>query len=339
MGGLNGTLERLYRREDLQPDELRHLFSQLVAGELDPLLLAALLVALKVKGESGAEIAAAARALRDASRAFPPPEGLFADCCGTGGDGAGTLNVSTGVAFVAAACGLPIAKHGNRSVSSRSGSSEVLAALGVDVRADVATSQRCLEETGVAFVFAPDYHPGIAHAMPVRKTLATRTLFNVLGPLVNPARPPCQLVGVYAPGLVRPVAEALHLLGVDKALVVHGSGLDEIALHGSTSAARVASGTIEPLRLAPGDAGLVHYPLADLRGGSAADNAAELVAVFSGGGRLAYRDAIAFNTGALLWTAGLSGDVRSGTNRALAAIEDGQASARLQRLREVSNGA
>ncbi|MGH8162462.1 MAG: anthranilate phosphoribosyltransferase, partial [Gammaproteobacteria bacterium] len=163
---MNAVLERLCRREDLAPIDLEALFARLVAGELDPLLLAALLVALKLKGETGAEIAAAARALRTAARPFPRPDYFFADTCGTGGDGKGTLNVSSGVAFCAAACGLPVAKHGNRSVSSRSGSADVLEALGVNLRADAVTARRCLDEAGLCFLFAPDYHPGIAHAMP-----------------------------------------------------------------------------------------------------------------------------------------------------------------------------
>ncbi|MDN5864967.1 MAG: anthranilate phosphoribosyltransferase [Gammaproteobacteria bacterium] len=336
---MNATLECLYRREDLAPVELEGLFAKLVAGKLDPVLLAALLVALKLKGESGAEIAAAARALRAASRPFSRPDYDFADCCGTGGDGLGTLNVSTGAAFAAAACGLPIVKHGNRSVSSQSGSADVLEGLGVNIHARPETARRCLDEAGICFLLAPDYHPGIAHAMPVRKALATRTLFNVLGPLVNPARPPCQLVGVYAPELVQPVAEALALLDLQSALVVHGDGLDEIALHGPTRAARVVQGQVEMLVLTPEDAGLPRYPLDALRGGAARDNAAALMAVLEGEGHDAYKAAIAFNTGALLWVSGLAGDIGDGTDRARCALEDGLALARLQRLREVSHGA
>jgi anthranilate phosphoribosyltransferase len=339
MGGVNGTLERLYRREGLAPAELEALFAKLVAGELDPVLLSALLVALKVKGENGAEIAAAARALRAAAEPFPRPDYCFADCCGTGGDGAATLNVSTGVAFVAAACGLPIAKHGNRSVSSRSGSADVLEALGVNVHCDSATARDCLDKAGVAFLFAPDYHPGIAHAMPVRRALATRTLFNVLGPLVNPARPSCQLVGVYAPELVRPLAEALLLLGVERALVVHGSGLDEIALHGPTVAVRICDGTLETLTLTPEDAGLAPRPLATLAGGTVEENAAELIAVLAGGGRAAYRDAIALNAGALLCVGHRADTLKEGTETALFALANGVALKPLEQLREISHGA
>ncbi len=339
--GLNvsSALERLYRHEDLEPVELERLFTRIIAGALDPVLIAALLVALKIKGERGGEIAAAARALRAGAHPFPRPAYFFADSCGTGGDGKGTLNVSSGVAFAAAACGLPIAKHGNRSVSSRSGSADVLEALGVNVRADPATARHCLDEAGVAFLFAPDYHPGIAHAMPVRRVLATRTLFNVLGPLVNPARPPCQLTGVYAPELVLPVAAAMVELGVERALVVHGDGLDEIALHGPTVAARVHDGEIEELVLTPEQAGLERRPLAMLVGGEPADNARALAATLAGTETGAYAEAIALNTGALLWVAERAASLAEGTAQAREALASGRAGKRLERLRVLSGGA
>lgn len=335
---VNAALEALYRREDLAPDTLEALFARLIGGELDPVVLAALLVALKIKGERGAEIAAAARALRKAARLFPRPAYFFADSCGTGGDSKGTLNVSSGVAFAAAACGLPIAKHGNRSVSSRSGSADVLEALGITVGLEPAQARRCLDEAGVAFLFAPHYHPGIAHAMPVRRALGTRTLFNVIGPLVNPACPPCQLAGVYAPELVRPMAEALAALGVERALVVHGDGLDEIALHGPTRAARVMGGDIEELTLTPEQAGLRRRPLESLAGGAPEDNARALEAVLNGRDTGAYAEAIALNTGALLWVAGRADSLAGGTDLAGDALASGRAGERLARLRTLSMG-
>lgn len=336
---VNAVLERLYRREDLAPAELEPVFTQLVAGELDPVVLAALLVALKLKGERGAELAAAASALRAAARPFPRPDYAFADTCGTGGDGSGSLNVSSGVALVAAACGLPVAKHGNRSVSSRSGSADVFEALGIDIRSDPTRSRRLLDEIGVCFLFAPDYHPGIAHAMPVRRALASRTLFNLLGPLVNPAAPPCQLVGVYAPEFVAPMAEALAALGVERALVVHGSGLDEVAVHGPTAAARLGTGGIETLEILPETAGVSRRPPAALAGTTPEANAAVLAATLAGRGPPAYRDAVALNTGALLWIAGRAADLTEGTAQAQAALADGLAAERLERLREGARGA
>lgn len=336
---VNALLERLYRREDLASGELEPVFETLVAGELEPALLAALLVALKLKGECGAEIAAAARVLRTAALPFPRPGYFFADCCGTGGDGRGTLNVSSGVALLAAACGLPVAKHGNRSVSSRSGSADVFEALGIDVRGEASRARQALDEVGVCFLFAPDYHPAIAYAMPVRRALATRTLFNLLGPLVNPATPPCQLVGVYAPEFIVPMAEALAALGTERALVVHGSGLDEIALHGATAAAHLGNGEIEVLELVPESAGLVRRPLEELAGTHPEANAAVLAETLAGRGPAAYRDAVALNTGALLWIAGCSGDLAEGTARAQAALADGLGMASLERLRNVARGA
>ncbi len=336
---MNAVLERLYRREDLEPAELEGLFTRLVAGELDAVVLTALLVMLKLKGERGSEIAAAARALRRAARPFPRPDYLFADCCGTGGDGFGTLNVSSGVALVAAACGLPVAKHGNRSVSSRSGSADVFEAAGVNVRVDAATARRALDEVGICFLFAPDYHPGIAHAMPVRRALATRTLFNLLGPLVNPAAPACQLVGVYAPEYVMPLAEALAALGIASALVVHGGGLDEIALHAPTQAARISDGEIEHLEITPEMAGFARQPLEALAGSGPQENAAVLEATLAGGGPRAYRDAIALNAGALLWVSGRVHDIRAGTQQAAAALADGLAADKLAGLRAFADGA
>ncbi len=333
-----GVLERLYQRQDLIPEELESLFTRLIAGELDPVLLAALLVALKIKGERGVEIAAAARALRGAARQFPRPDYFFADPCGTGGDGFGTLNVSSAVAFCAAACGLPIAKHGNRSVSSRSGSADVLEVLGVNVRVSEATARRCLDEAGIAFLFAPHYHPGIAHAMPVRRALATRTLFNVLGPLVNPALPPCQLAGVYAPDLVLPVAEALAALGIERALVVHGDGLDEVALHGATRVARVVDGEIEELVLTPEQAHLRPRPLSELAGGTPEENARAMAETLAGRMTGAYADAIALNTGALLWIAERAESIAEGTEMARSALASGRAAERLDHLRELTRG-
>jgi len=207
------------------------------------------------------------------------------------------------------------------------------------VQADAKLARRSLDEAGICFLFAPDYHPGIAHAMPVRRTLATRTLFNLLGPLVNPAAPPCQLTGVYAAEFIRPMAEAFVALDVNHALVVHGGGLDEIALHAVTQAARITNGEIEYIELTPEAAGIEYQSLGNIAGGSPAHNAEALRAMLAGNGPRAYRDAVALNTGALLWTAELAPDLHAGTEMALAAITDGRASERLERLRAISHGA
>src|SRR4051812_28529735 len=230
------AVTRLLDGHDLDRAESRTLFQTIVEGRLAEPLMAAAFVALRMRGETSEELIGAAIALRSAARAFPSPDYLFADSCGTGGDFSGSINVSTAAAFVAAACGLPVVKHGNRSFTSKCGSADVLEALGAKLDTSAEESRRILDETGFCFLLAPLYHPGIAHAGPVRRALKVRTIMNLLGPCLNPARPPVQLLGVADPRLLRPVAETLQALGVRRALVIHGSGLDEIALHGPTEA-------------------------------------------------------------------------------------------------------
>lgn len=186
---------------------------------------------------------------------FPTPDYDFADIVGTGGDGHNTINISTTAAFVAAACGVKVAKHGNRGVSSKSGSSDLLAAFGIDLAMNPETARGALDDLGVCFLFAPQYHSGVRHAMPVRQTMKTRTLFNVLGPLINPARPKIELMGVYDPALIRPIAETMVSMGMKRAAVVHGSGLDEVAIHGTTQVAEIRDGKIEEYTLSPEDFG------------------------------------------------------------------------------------
>ena len=245
-------LARLCGGDSLTAGQSELLFQALVAGELGEAEIAALLIALKVKGETGDELIGAARALRAAALPFDRPDYLFADSCGTGGDGSRTINLSTAVAFVAAAAGLPIAKHGNRSVTSKCGSADVLEQLGVRLDVSPETSRRALDQAGICFLFAPQYHPGLRHAGPVRRALKVRTVMNMLGPCVNPARPAVQLLGVADPALLEPVATTLAGLGVERALVVHGAGLDEVALHGETEAIRDQGRRLHPDHSEPG---------------------------------------------------------------------------------------
>ncbi len=210
----NRFWKKLYQAQTLSQQESHQLFSAVVRGELKPEQLAAALVSMKIRGEHPNEIAGAATALLENAAPFPRPDYLFADIVGTGGDGSNSINISTASAFVAAACGLKVAKHGNRSVSSKSGSSDLLAAFGINLDMNADKSRQALDELGVCFLFAPKYHTGFRHAMPVRQQLKTRTLFNVLGPLINPAHPPLALIGVYSPELVLPIAETLRVLGV-----------------------------------------------------------------------------------------------------------------------------
>ena len=331
-------VSRLLDGEDLDQRQSELLFAELVAGRLPEPLMAAAFVALRLKGETAAEMTGAAFALRSAARPFPRPDYLFADSCGTGGDFSGSINVSTAAGIVTAACGLPIVKHGNRSFTSKCGSADVLEALGARLDLSPERSRKILDKTGFCFLLAPLYHPGIAHAGPVRRALKVRTIMNLLGPCLNPARPAVQLLGVADPALLGPVAETLRALGIERALVVHGSGLDELALHGFTQAVRVGDGRLEPMEITPEQAGLVRRPVEAIAGGSPKDNAALLSALLRGEGEAAHADVVALNAGALLMTAGLAAGLADGVARAREAIASGDAGRLLDRFVEASNG-
>lgn len=330
------AIDRLCAGESLTEAAAEGLFAEVVAGRVGEAQLAGLLVALKAKGEAVEELVGAARALRAAALPFPRPESLFADTCGTGGDGSGTINISTAVAFAAAACGLPVVKHGNRSITSRCGSADVLERLGARLDLTPAASRQLLDSVGVCFLFAPHYHPGMRHAGPVRKALGVRTIFNMLGPCLNPASPPVQIVGVPSPAMVEPIARTLHALGCARALVVHGSGLDEIALHGPTVAMKVSEGRFELSEISPELAGLAPAPLSAIAGGGPEENAARLVALLEGKGSEAEQAMVAINAGALLMLAGLQPDLRSGTQAALDVLATGAAGERLRAFVETS---
>jgi anthranilate phosphoribosyltransferase len=289
-----------------------------------------------MKGETAEEMIGAARALSAAALPFERPDYLYADCCGTGGDGSGLINVSTATAFVAAACGLPIAKHGNRSVSSRCGSADVLEAVGARIDVSPERARAILDETGFCFLFAPAYHPGMKHAALVRRQLEVRTIMNLLGPCINPARPPVQLLGVADPKMLRRIAQTLAAMGVDEALVVHGSGLDEVALHGETRALRLSRGEIEELQITPEDAGLERAPLKVVTGGDVAENAERLRALLAGRASDAERDIVILNTAALLMTAGRAATLTEGAAQARDALLAGDAGKVLVRYVEAS---
>jgi anthranilate phosphoribosyltransferase len=331
------SLQRLFAGESLDSGTTEHLFGELVAGRLNQPAIAAMLIALRFKGETAEEMIGAARALRAADEYFPRPDYLFADTCGTGGDGSSLINVSTAVAFVCAAAGLPIAKHGNRSVTSPCGSADVLEQLGVKLDVSAQVSRRALDETGVCFLLAPLYHPGLRHAGPVRRSLKVRTIMNLLGPCLNPAEPQVQLLGVSEARFMKPVAKTLASLGVRNALVVHGSGVDEVALHGETQAIRVAGGKLENLTITPESAGLERRPLDNLKGGGPEENAERLKALLMGSGRDEEVDVVALNAGALLLTAGLASSLRHGVQQAKDVLASGAAYSRLKALAEATN--
>jgi anthranilate phosphoribosyltransferase len=332
------AIARLLEGEDLDRDGARILFSRIVEGSLSEPLMAAAFVALRVKGETADELIGAAQALRAAAQPFPAPAGLFADSCGTGGDFSGSINVSTAAGIVAAACGLPVVKHGNRSFTSKCGSADVLEALGARLDLDPLESREILDQTGFCFLLAPKYHPGIAHAGPVRRALKVRTIMNLLGPCLNPARPKVQLLGVADPKLLRPIAETLKALGVERALVVHGSGLDEIALHGFTQAVSLNDGRLEKLEITPEQAGLDRMPVESITGGSPAENAHRLRDILSGIGGAADIAVVALNAGALLMTAGKVSNLEEGAGFAMEAMRSRRARSTLNAFVEASRG-
>ena len=332
------SIARLLDRRDLDQAQSRELFTALVEGRLPEPLMAAAFVALRFKGETADELTGAALALRSAARPFPAPDYLFADSCGTGGDFSGSINVSTAAGLVAAACGLPVVKHGNRSFTSKCGSADVLEALGAKLDCPPEQSRQVLDDTGFCFLLAPAYHPGIAHAGPVRRALKVRTVMNLLGPCLNPARPRVQLLGVPDPGLLVPVAETLRALGLERALVVHGSGLDEVAVHGPTQAILLDKGRLQALELTPEQAGLGRFPVEQVAGGDPAANAKILADTLSGRATEAQSAIVAINAGALLFTAGLAADIREGAGLAEDSISSGRARQLLDRFVEASNG-
>ncbi|MDA0713373.1 MAG: anthranilate phosphoribosyltransferase, partial [bacterium] len=299
--------------------------------------LSAFLIALKAKGEDVEEITGAAQGMLNSVQFFECPNYEFVDLVGTGGDNVGTINISTAAAFVVAELGLPVAKHGNVSVSSKCGSADVLKALGANLNLSPARSRECLDKVGFCFLYAPDYHQGMRYAMPVRKELKLRTIFNLLGPLVNPARPTCQLTGVYREDLCLPIARVLQKLGLAKGLVVFGCGLDEVALHGPTTAARILNGTIESLIITPEMAGVKSYPLGAILGGNPTQNALTLQNILQGQGDEAHVAAVAINAGALVWANGGEKTLKSATQAALSVLSTNKAFLRLEKFVEITN--
>lgn len=295
------ALESLYNGERLSFAQSQTVFDEIMQGKVDEISLTALLIALKIKGEHIDEIAGAASAMINNAKAFPKPDYAFSDIVGTGGDGHNTINVSSAAAIVAAACGVKVAKHGNRSVSSKSGSSDLFAGFGMDLMMSPQTARRCLDEANICFLAAPNYHSGVAHAMGVRTTLKTRTIFNVLGPLANPAQPSHGIYGVYTPDLLDAYAQVLVKLGHKHALVVHGSGLDELALHGPSEARHIQDSIVSSITITPESFGATPSPIKAIEGGEPAHNVDLIAEVLSGKGQTAHQQAIALNASALLW--------------------------------------
>lgn len=331
------SLEGLYRGESLTAEQTEQLFGELLRGEMDPIVLSSLLTAMKVKGESPSEIEGAARALIAAAKPFPRPDYEFCDIVGTGGDGLYTINISSTAAIVGATCGIKVAKHGNRSVSSKTGSSDLLEKLGIKLDMSPETARRCLDEANICFLFAPHYHSGMRFAAPVRQALKTRTIFNVLGPLINPARPTYQLMGVYSPELLEPIAETLQALGLKKGMVAYGSGLDEIAVHGETQVAEINDGKIRYYTLTPNDFGLKYYTLESIQGGTPDENRKITEALLAGKGTDAQQTAIAINLAPLLMMGGLVDNLEQGAEMAMETLRSGDALDKVHQLVALSH--
>ena len=337
MSALKPFLAKVADGNALDEREAEAAFDVLMAGEASPVEMGAFLTALKVRGEAVAELVGAARAMRSRCVTVEAPVGAI-DTVGTGGDGANTFNISTAAALVTAACGVPVAKHGNRGVSSKSGAADVLAELGLNLDATSEVVQRSLREINIGFLFAQLHHSAMKNVAAVRAELGVRTLFNLVGPLSNPAGAKRQLVGVYAPRWLLPMAEALKGLGSERAWVVHGSdGLDEITITGPTQAYELRDGTIRAFEITPEDAGLKRARPEDLKGGDASVNAAALRTLLHGRGG-PYRDIVVLNTAAALVIADKAPDLKTGAAMAQDALTNGKAAKVLASLVAISHG-
>ena len=329
---IQSAISELMDGRDLSQEDAREVMNSIMAGEATPAQIGAFLVALRIKGETADEIAGCAEAMREHVLVVRPARTDLVDTAGTGGDGARTFNISTAAALVAAAAGAGVAKHGNRAVSSSSGSADVLEALGFNLELPPETIARSIDELGFGFLFAPTHHPAMRHAAPVRRDLATRTVFNVLGPLTNPAGARAQVVGVYTPELVPTIADVLARLGAERAFVVHGAaGVDELSPAGPNLVCEVANGQVRRREIDPLDLGIDRCAPEELGGGDPADNAETIRSIFSGaeGGK---RDAVLLNAAGAIAAGGLARDLGEGVELAREAIDSGAAGERLEAL-------
>ena len=336
---IRDTISRLMERQNLTPQEAGQVMGAIMEGSTTQSQTGAILIALRMKGETPEEIAAFARVLRQhAVTVAPATKKTLVDTCGTGGDGAHTFNISTASALVAAGAGIPVVKHGNRSVSSTCGSADVLSALGVNIAVDPVLQAKIVDQIGIAFFFAPAHHPAMRHVMPVRQELGCRTVFNILGPLANPAGAQAQVLGVYHPDLTRPMAEVLRILGISRAMVVHGSGLDEITTTGDTCVWELNGGTVRNYTLNPAMFGIPEASLPDLRGGDVQENA-RIIREILAGEKGAGRDIVLMNAGAAICMGGQARDLHEGIAYAGSSIDSGSAGARLDALVDATRGA
>ncbi|MEN9895289.1 MAG: hypothetical protein RIR97_1141 [Pseudomonadota bacterium] len=335
MSELKPFISRLANREILSRDDARDAFEIMMSGAATPSQIGGFLMGLRVRGETVDEIAGAVSAMRAKMLTVTAPDHAI-DIVGTGGDGTGTFNISTLAALIVAGAGVPVAKHGNRALSSKSGAADTLSALGVKLDISPDRIADCISKAGIGFMFAQAHHPAMRHVGPSRVELGTRTIFNLLGPLCNPAGVRRQLLGVFSPQWVEPLAEVLRDLGTERAWVVHGSGMDEIATTGSTQVAALEDGKIKTFTLTPGDFGLPTVNLEQLKGGDGVANAAALLDVLNGAEN-PYRDVALANAAASLIVAGVAGDLSEAMAKARVSLQSGAAKSALQQLITVSN--
>jgi anthranilate phosphoribosyltransferase len=333
------AIDKLVNRIDLSEAATIEVMNQIMTGEATPLQVAAFLTALRMKGETVEEITGAARVMREKSHRVNVGAKTVLDTCGTGGDQKGTFNISTTAAFVVAGAGVNVAKHGNRSVSSQSGSADVLGALGVKVDAPKERVEECIAKIGIGFLFAPLLHEAMKYAVQPRREIGIRTIFNILGPLTNPAMASYQVIGIYSGELVAMIAQVLKNLGGARALVVHGlEGLDEISLCGPTKVAELRDGAIREYTIEPEQLGFKRCPLGDLHGGSADESAVVVRSVLDGKPGPA-RDVVLLNSGAALYVSGMAATLQDGTRLAAESIDSGKARQKLEQLAEMTNAA
>lgn len=337
MSDLKPFIAQAASGQSLSEDQAEAAFEIIMSGAASPAQIASLLTALAVRGETVAEITGAARIMRAKALPVKAPANAI-DTCGTGGDAAGTVNISTAVAIVVAACDVPVAKHGNRKASSKSGTADVLEALGVNLDATPDVVERALAEANIGFLFAQKHHSAMKHVAPVRGELGIRTIFNLLGPLSNPAGAKRQLLGVFSADWVKPMAETLQALGSERAWVVHGAdGLDELTVTGPSQVAELKDGHVSVFEVTPGDAGLNTHDASALKGGEPEENAKALSALLDGAPG-AYRDIVLLNAAAALVIAGKADDLKAGAALAAAAIDDGKAKATLAKFAAITQG-
>ena len=329
-------IDKIARGLSLSREESRDSFEYMMSGDATGPQIGAFLMGLRVRGETVDEITGAAEVMRAKASAIQAPAGAI-DTCGTGGDGASTYNISTAAAIVIAACGVPVAKHGNRAMSSKSGSADVLETLGINIEAELDVVEKCINELGIGFLMATRHHSAMRHVGPARASLGTRTIFNLLGPLANPAGAKRQVIGVFDKKWLRPMAEVLGQLGSEHVWVVHGSdGLDELTITGPSFVAEYKNGAVSEFKVSPEDIGITTSKIEKIRGGDAKYNAAALKQVLAGE-KNAYRDIVLLNSAAALVVADKAGDLKEGADLAAKALDNGAAEEKLQQWIKMSN--